>query len=112
MDSVVFSRSGKALLGSGWTHALARALGPHHPDGPRETIDERLVRRWAAGERDIPGWVDAALAPMLEREAGRHRVLAAELTVLAGTVREGAPETSDAPSSLPPGSAMPAKLRL
>jgi hypothetical protein len=65
------------LFGVEWQHAVARALGPFHPDGPREAIDGRLVRRWASGERVVPNWVISALAKMLElreRETSAMRV--------------------------------------
>lgn len=39
------------LHGTRWKLALAGAL----------EVDYRLVRRWAAGERPIPGWVEPAL---------------------------------------------------
>ncbi len=54
-----------------WQRALAHALGPLHPQGPRERIDDRLVRRWAAQEqgRDIPGWVLGALRSIAESRA-------------------------------------------
>ena len=57
------------LLGGEWHRELARVLGPHHPDGPRASIDPRLVRRWAAGERAVPNWVPAALTVMLREHA-------------------------------------------
>lgn len=44
-------------FGDRWQRPLARFLGPHSPRGPVEAIDDRLVRRWAAGERAIPQWV-------------------------------------------------------
>ena len=39
------------LHGTRWKIALADAL----------EVDYRLVRRWASGERPIPGWVKPAL---------------------------------------------------
>ena len=57
------------LFGPEWQHAIARSLGPLHPDGSREAIDSRLVRRWASGERVVPIWVISALARMLESGA-------------------------------------------
>jgi hypothetical protein len=50
------------LLGPEWQHAIARTLGPFHPDGPRPALDDRLIRRWSAGERPIPHWVITALS--------------------------------------------------
>lgn len=61
------------LYGNEWRHALARALGPFHPDGQRESIDPRLVGRWASGERPIPAWVLPALSALLDEFAGAFR---------------------------------------
>lgn len=55
-----FVAVGELLFGPEWKNAMARALGPLHPDGPREAIDDRLVRRWVSGERPIPSWVRGA----------------------------------------------------
>lgn len=54
------------LFGPEWQRTLARALGPFHPAGAREAIDDRLVRRWASGDREIPDWVIPALTRMLD----------------------------------------------
>lgn len=53
------------VFGEQWQSQLSRALGPVHPEGPRLAVDGRLVRRWAAGHRDVPTWVLAAMARML-----------------------------------------------
>lgn len=58
--------AGQLLFGDDWKSAMARALGPLHPRGARSSIDERLVRRWASGERDVPAWVKPALIGMIE----------------------------------------------
>ena len=72
--------------GEGWKRPLARALGPCHPDGPRESLDPRGVDRWASGAREIPPWVGPALACLLvelaeglEAEAAEARAVAARL---------------------------------
>jgi hypothetical protein len=57
------------LFGPQWQHAIARSLGPFHPEGAREAIDSRLVRRWASGERVVPIWVISEIAKMLETRA-------------------------------------------
>ena len=44
-----------------WQSRTARLLGALHPDGPRGSYDVRRIRRWVAGERPVPGWVDGAL---------------------------------------------------
>jgi hypothetical protein len=49
----------------------SRTLGPWHPDGHLNEIDDRLVRRWATGERSIPNWVFAALAEIVDVRAGK-----------------------------------------
>lgn len=67
---VLLERAAQLLLGQQWQRALATALGPHHPEVPRDAIDERLVRRWAGGQRPIPGWVFGALAKLARERAG------------------------------------------
>lgn len=65
---------GGALFGPRWQREMAPALGPLHPDGAREAIDDSLVRKWARGARDIPAWVPRALLKIAEtrgREIGR-----------------------------------------
>ena len=61
--------AGRLLFGEQWQTGIARALGPLHPGGAREAIDDRLVRRWAAGERDVPEWVEPAVAGLMTRRA-------------------------------------------
>lgn len=68
-DLVVVVEAASLLYGEDWQRPLARGLGPMHPDGAREAIDDRLVRRWASGERPIPGWVGPALVHLLRRHA-------------------------------------------
>lgn len=55
------------LFGEPSARQLARALGPLHPDGPRDQVDDRLVRRWAAGHREIPPWALTGMAFLLDR---------------------------------------------
>lgn len=47
-----------AIYGTDWQSPLARRI----------RVDPRTVRRWKAGDRDIPEWVDWALG-VLERHA-------------------------------------------
>lgn len=61
MDFQLFCKAGEGVLGPDWHRPLARELGRLHPDGPREEIDPRTVRRWAKGERSIPDWVSTVL---------------------------------------------------
>ncbi|CAO4181057.1 hypothetical protein EEDFHM_03845 [Methylorubrum populi] len=69
LDLDVVTSVARLLYGDDWQRPLARGLGPHHPDGGRDSIDARLVRRWAAGERPVPAWVASALVALLEAEA-------------------------------------------
>lgn len=64
------------LYGDRWRHAIARALGPYHPDGERDSIDERLVRRWVAGDRPVAEWVPGALVRMLRARAADYETMA------------------------------------
>lgn len=59
---------GVAVHGEHWQRAMARSLGTYHPRGPRERIDDRLLRRWVAMEVSVPAWVGRAL-PFLLRDA-------------------------------------------
>lgn len=91
MDRVLLETAGRAAFGEEWQRALARSLGPHHPDGPRSTVDNRLVRRWAAGERPIPGWVWEALPAVLDAAARGAEVRAAELRRIAARIERDVP---------------------
>jgi hypothetical protein len=72
MDRVgILSQAGAALCGPAWKNPMSRVLGPYSPDGPRDHVDPRLVRRWAAGARPIPDWVLAALADLLRERSAR-----------------------------------------
>ena len=93
MGAEDFRRAGDVIFGQEWQRPMSRALGPLHPDGPRESIDERLVRRWASGDREIPVWVSAAIvrvagerAAALRREADAMDAFAAGM---ASTVPRG-----------------------
>ena len=50
-----------AIYGREWQTALAR----------RVRVDARTVRRWKAGDREIPGWVEWALGVLERHEAER-----------------------------------------
>lgn len=82
MNPELLARAGRALAGDDWRRPLARALGPLHPDGPREELDQRLVSRWALGQREIPAWVRPALVGLLWQRA---RALHAEADEAART---------------------------
>ena len=70
-------KAGDLLAGQDWQRPLARLLGPLHPNGARDSIDDRLVRRWASGERPIPSWVAPVLAGLL-LERGQEMLEAAK----------------------------------
>lgn len=69
LDLDVVTSVARLLYGDNWQRPLARGLGPLHPAGARESIDDRLVRRWAAGQNPVPSWVGLALVTLLEEEA-------------------------------------------
>ncbi len=71
--------AGEVLLGVEWRRPLAALLGPHHPQGARPSIDPRLPARWAAGEREVPGWVVPALRRIVQERAADLHQLAKDL---------------------------------
>ncbi len=79
MTPELLRRVGDMLYGAGWQRALARGLGPLHPKKARESIDDRLVRRWASGERPIPGWVATAAIGMLDSAEAEISAVRAEI---------------------------------
>jgi hypothetical protein len=78
----LLASAGSLLFGSEWQRPLARVLGPLHPEGARNSIDDRLVRRWASGERPIPDWV----IPAVRRVVTSH---ATDLNIMAGRLVRG-----------------------
>ena len=56
MTSSELERRASILYGGQWQTALARRI----------RVDARTVRKWKAGERSIPDWLDAFLE-LLER---------------------------------------------
>lgn len=57
---------GSERFGFGWQRPLARALD----------VDDRLVRRWASGERSVPPWVPDKFAELAESRRRELAVLA------------------------------------
>lgn len=58
--------AGPALFGEwGWQRALARALD----------VDDRLVRRWIAGDREVPAWVPVRLLELARERSDAMREL-------------------------------------
>lgn len=62
MTRVTLRRAGALLLGEQWQRPLARKLG----------VSDRMVRRWAAGDRPVPGWVVEKMMGLL---VNRQRAL-------------------------------------
>lgn len=97
IDRQTLEEAARLLLGPEFKRPLARILGPHHPDGARESLDPRLPFRWFAdpvtpeGEpnrqaRPIPAWVAPVMARLLAeradelvRDADRARALSARM---------------------------------
>lgn len=69
MDIALLIDIARLLYGDDWQRPLARGLGPFHPHGARESIDDRLVRRWVAGERPVAGWVSMVMLDLMEKRA-------------------------------------------
>ena len=106
----IFRSCGRELHRIEWQHAMARQLGPLDPVGAREAVDERLVRRWASGKREVPDWVRMAA------EGESWRALADRLERLATEIAswtETCPAEFSTRCSLPnvPGVADDAHLR-
>jgi hypothetical protein len=70
---MILADAASLLLGERWQRPLARLLD----------VDDRLVRRWAAGERPVPDWVLERLATELKaRRAAIDAALRGELSPL------------------------------
>lgn len=89
MELEILVANARLLYGDDWQRPLARGLGPLHPDGPRDSIDDRLVRRWASEERPVPAWVQGALVALLEAAAQAHDRRAEVCRKAAADLREG-----------------------
>ena len=61
-----FRIAAEEICGEKWVKDINPMLGAYHPDGPRDNIDDRLVRRWASGARPMPSWVPEALKDILD----------------------------------------------
>ncbi|MCJ2085289.1 hypothetical protein MKK88_04665 [Methylobacterium sp. E-005] len=81
MTPELLARAGEALRAGGddWVRTVAEALGPRHPTSPRESLDRRMIQRWATGAMDIPPWVPGALAEALREAGDRLHDVAQEL---------------------------------
>lgn len=98
----MLARAGEALTGSdNWAKALARELGRHHPDGPRDSIDPRSVSRWRTGAMEILPWAAEALPVILREHASELDDEADRLIARAGRMLEVAAEIEEELS--PPG---------
>ena len=64
MTTEELKRAGETLYGWGWQIALARALG----------VNDRTVRRWAAGDTEIPRPTEIAIKALVDnRQAADSR---------------------------------------
>ena len=71
----LITRIGLALWGERWLAPMARAV----------RVDERTVRSWARGRREVPPGVWRELMGLLEAHAGNCRALAAEIASRSDT---------------------------
>ena len=69
MTPAVLIKVGEALFGPAWRGPLAEAL----------RVNERTVRRWAAGESEIPFDLPRDLAMLCRQQGARLGGLAEEL---------------------------------
>jgi hypothetical protein len=83
MTPDTLAAAGELLAGAEWQTALARMLGPLHPQGARESLDVSLVRKWVRQERAIPGWVQPALAKLLAEQPAKLAKQARKCEALA-----------------------------
>ena len=83
----LMQQASSLLFGEPSARQLARALGPLHPDGARDAVDDRLVRRWAAGHREIPAWVLSGVARLLDRERLEMEAECSEMRATAAKLR-------------------------
>ena len=86
-DRDLLRRAGELLHGRQWQRAIARSLGAYHPGGQRDSLDDRLVRRWVAGDRPVPAWVWPALADLLDAERRAHGERTRTIAALAREIR-------------------------
>lgn len=93
-DLALLTACGQALFGEQWQRALARALGPLHPSGAREAIDDRGVRRIVAGERPVPAWYWPALASLLRQRRARADKEKAEAGRLVAVIAQRERQTT------------------
>lgn len=75
----ILVRVGEELFGRDWQRPIARFLGPAHPDGARDAIDDSLVRKWVRKARPVPEWVPQALAARLQQRIAQLAKLAADV---------------------------------
>lgn len=83
----ILTAAGEAMFGEGWRGGMAIALGPYPPQGPRASIDRRLVSRWSNGWDEIEQWAIDALPAVLAAEATRRMSEADELYEDAAELR-------------------------
>lgn len=83
MTPDTLAAAGQLLAGAEWQTAIARMLGPLHPQRARESLDVRVVRRWVSQERAIPAWVQPALAKLLAEQPAKLAQQARKCEALA-----------------------------
>lgn len=99
-DRHTLEEAARLLLGPEFKRPLAKLLGPHHPDGPRKTLDPRLPFRWMADPvtadgqpnpqaRPIPWWVWPVIAQLLAERADELSFQASDARHLAERLRRG-----------------------
>lgn len=84
MDVEELKRTGRDLFGNSWQTRLARALG----------IDSSTVRRWISSNLPLPGYVEAFLSMMGERQEALGG-LTLERLPLGSPVRTTTPPPAD-----------------
>lgn len=84
MTPATLEAAAALLHGTRWKLALAETL----------EVDYRLVRRWASGDRPIPGWVEPALRIELAGRAEEIREFLAAAPTAAATPSRPAPTSS------------------
>lgn len=79
MNRLQFTSAAIAVLGTanGWQTAIAEKLG----------VADRTVRRWIAGEKEIPAWVDERMKGLIQFGANVH--VARDEWIIGEDVAEG-----------------------
>jgi hypothetical protein len=65
----LFQAVGEALYGDSYRVRLNAQLASLHPDGPKSSLNGRMVADWDNGKIGIPNWVMCALPSVVLRGA-------------------------------------------